>query len=478
MLCPPGVVAILAGEMPTKEVAPANSAAQVSLYRPVISLFQGIVGSGVLALPYCVARGGLLPSTLLFIGIWIATIRTTVQTLACASKYLQSHHAQQPPLKYDPESGDPLPSTAPPPIVSYHQLCEETFGKRHASWIAWSTLVLCQWTAGVGYFVFVSNNLLEVLSPSSTPAPTDVSSAAMTNNNAVVPVDAAVSLATPGSIILCMAVVEMLLCTPRSAAYLEFPSMAGNVSFVFGTMCLMYYCVFEKGISMDNIQIVGTASGIMETFGVAVFAFSSHAQTLSIYCGCPPAVRRSFTSLVVAAQFAALASFFIFSFGVSGAFGSSTQAIVFNNLPPDAVITSAMRLAISFLLVANYPIANFPNFHVIETTVVDASHTGARILSRYMVVMSAAVTAYLCGESFGEVSAVTGGLNAVTAFVLPPAFYLKMMSKNGYPVSRVEHAFCWCLIVVGLFGGLGSTLSGLVGIVSTRSIDEAGTLAS
>ena len=49
-----------------------------------ISFFKSVAGSGVLAMPYCFMRAGAIPSVVLVVLVWMATVREIQQLCTIA----------------------------------------------------------------------------------------------------------------------------------------------------------------------------------------------------------------------------------------------------------------------------------------------------------------------------------------------------------------------------------------------------------
>ena len=61
-----------------------------------MSLFKSVVGSGVLAVPYCFTRAGVPVTLALMVIVWMATVRTIHQVCTCAMKIDGSMMALRP----------------------------------------------------------------------------------------------------------------------------------------------------------------------------------------------------------------------------------------------------------------------------------------------------------------------------------------------------------------------------------------------
>eukprot|EP00760_Papus_ankaliazontas_P036415 PhM_4_TR8304/c0_g1_i1/m.25042/K14209/SLC36A, PAT; solute carrier family 36 (proton-coupled amino acid transporter) len=471
------------------------------------NVLKSVIGSGVLAMPYCFMKAGLIPSLLLLIIIWVVSLRTTIQVVRCAlmidshsiaillnpenrskagsvkndsitRRFVENleagssgstllkgkhHHTHggiygsfAGPSNADTYSDDELLDIAShnsfavaladvahqstshqegeEDVVSYMQLCTATFGRKWGQWFAWIGLLPAQWVTGISYLLFVAQNSAHALGLGET---------------------------------FTTVLVTILACamvTPRTMDYLSVTSTAGNIAFLIGFSTIMYYAAFVHKLDFErNVEPGGTLMGVFEAFGIMVLSYSAHPEVLAVVSTANHEARGILPRLVSIALVIILFAFSAFSVLVYASFGMDTQSIVFDNLPNGPVM-STVRMAISVMLMANYPLVMFPIFHVFETTLFDAHHAPSRMGERYFFVLSTAIAAVVVGSNFGAVAAIVGGLVTICAFVLPPIFSLRLTPhlSEGWCLM----SFDLFVVIFGSFGCVFSVASGFQALLT------------
>eukprot|EP00759_Apiculatamorpha_spiralis_P044551 PhF_6_TR41529/c0_g2_i1/m.62916 len=153
-----------------------------------LNLFKSIAGIGVLALPYCYMKAGIVYSVFLTALVWLMSLRTTIQLCSSAINmegtlmFLRSSRRLS-VVVVDHES------------ISFHQLCTSAFGESYGGALAWGALVPPQFFVAVSYLVFIGHNSPWIWDPQR--------------------------------VIAAAAVIEMILCIPYSTEYLKYTSAIG-----------------------------------------------------------------------------------------------------------------------------------------------------------------------------------------------------------------------------------------------------------
>ena len=438
-----------------------------------LGIFKGVAGSGVLAMPWCMMRAGWVASILLVLVVWAATVRTIVQVCRCAIQITPKSTAKPmlvtvPETETEPEPQDDSlvnkllcalrvrksskkpkgPKEKLDPI-GYGQLMDAAFQNEKAGfWISWLCVIPCQWIAAVAYVIFVAANSAPIFSDTLSPR----------------------------YMTLAMTLIELALCMPKGTKHLSFSSAFGNVAFFCGTGAMLVYSIAVQGLKWSNVRAFTNARGVFEAFGILVFAFAAHTETLAIMASATGRGRQKFPYLVFLAFLLALTVFVGFSFCVYAAFGDATNAVFFLNLPNDNVVLNILRLSVSLMLVCGYPLLVYPIFHAYEppgsTKAPDANHTSKwhivftknfmwRTLWRWLIIISSGVIAAFVTDGFGPVSTIGGGFTAATSFILPPMFHILM---SAYPIPKWSYALDIVIVLMGVVGGFLSIASGIVSL--------------
>ena len=405
-----------------------------------LNFLKAIIGSGVLALPYAVYRAGIIPSIILLVIIWVISVTTTIQVCQAAAMLSNALHpclhgsftapTSQPRkrLRADARS---LASTShvdnEEDIVSYMQLSMATFGERIGRGCAWISLVPSQFVISASFMIFISHN------------------------------GAVVTGWSPGVLSIMSTLLASVMCIPRTMDYLAYTSTLGNIAFVVSVTCIMWSAV-NQGLHTSNLVWWGSWSGVFEAFGVLCLCFSAHPQALSIATSADSQARKHLPWLITAVLLVALVIFTSFGFIVLAAFGPKTEPVVFDNFPAQNLMMKLVRLLLSVMLQATLPLILFPIFHILETSQIDAHNLSSRLTTRLSITSLAGTFAWLFVDYFEPFVAIVGGLTAITAFILPPLFYLELKPTPTTASERYIAIFC---VILGVLGSLVSIASGI-----------------
>jgi len=466
-----------------------------------MNFLKTVIGSGVFALPYAILKAGVIPSLILLFIIWILSVVTTVQlceaaamltsTLQIFSPYTsrqlspiitpprvyaspEKHRRGTPMLSPEetPLAASPLPSSEyftilgispshprfglqgsglKPPraelrhlastshvageddVVSYMQLSMATFGERAGFSVAWIGLMPAQFVIGASFLIFAIHNV------------------------------AAITGYPPGVITVLSTLIASLMCIPRTMDYLAYTSTLGNIAFFVSVTCIVWSSA-EHGLHMSNLVWWGSWSGFFEAFGVLCLSFSAHPEALSIMNEADAKAKKQMPWLIAAVLSVALVVFTAFSFVVLSAFGDKTQPIVFDNLPAQSWSIKLVRLLISLMLQATFPIVMFPIFHILETSQIDAYNITSRLMTRVSITLSVGAFAWFFVNYFEPIAAIVGGFIAITAYILPPLFYLELKATPSTSLERNAAIFS---VTFGLLGCIVSIVSGIQTIMAT-----------
>lgn len=240
---------------------------------------------------------------------------------------------------------------------------------------------------------------------------------------------------------------------------------------------MLIYSIVVQGMKWSNVRAFTSVKGAFEAFGILVFAFAAHTETLAIMAAATGRGRQKFPYLVFLAFLVALIVFAGFSFCVYAAFGDATNAVFFLNLPNDNVVLNIIRLSVSLMLVCGYPLLVYPIFHSYEppgsTKDPDATHTSKwsivftknfvwRTLWRWLIIISNGFVAAFVTDGFGPVSTIGGGFTAATSFILPPMFHILMRQQA---IPRWSYGLDSAIVLMGVIGGILSIASGIISLV-------------
>eukprot|EP00759_Apiculatamorpha_spiralis_P013687 PhF_6_TR20486/c0_g2_i1/m.29498 len=204
------------------------------------NVLKSIIGAGVLALPYCILRAGVIPTFILLIVVWIVSAWTTVilcisaETLDNTMKALVAKTTPLVTLRDSFIKSTSQHEDGEDDIVTYHQLSIATFGTRYGAKIAWLGIVPAQWIVGVSFLIYINENTAHALGYSE------------------------------GVVALVMTAVATLMSTPRTMDYLSYTSTFGNTAFLCGIISIVLYAVFIQGLSFNHVEMYGSVGGVFE----------------------------------------------------------------------------------------------------------------------------------------------------------------------------------------------------------------------
>lgn len=146
-----------------------------------------------------------------------------------------------------------------------------------------------------------------------------------------------------------------------------------------------------------------------------------------------------------------------FSLAIPGylSFTDQTQGNILNNFPLDDTAINVARIIFAFTMYLTYPMELFVTREVLTELLFkskksDWIHYPTTI---FLVALSFAITAIF--SDLGVVFELTGGFSAsMVAYIMPPACYIKLSSKNKTYWRKVA---CWCLLIFGVIVMILST---------------------
>lgn len=209
------------------------------------------------------------------------------------------------------------------------------------------------------------------------------------------------------------------------------------------------------------------------SFGIILFAFGGASTFPTIQNDMNN--RKKFTKSVYAAFVVILVLYLPIAVGAYFVYGEHTNANIILSLNGGIVVTLAnvflvIHLVLAFLIVIN-PVAQ-----EIEN-IFDVPHEFCFL--RCIVRTCMVLLMVMVGETvpqFSKILALVGGSTiTLLTFVLPNYFYMKLCSQESPDWVKREiplhmRIYMWELILIGIFGGLGSTFSAVHAIFNTHSI--------
>ena len=401
-----------------------------------VNLLKCVVTCAVLTMPYCVARAGVIPTAVVCCLVYVISVRTTTQVATCAALItstmtaparsfggLSAQEARVLGLDGDDDCDD---------IVSYMQLCHATFGKRTGDYIAWASIMPCQWFGGLTAMVFLGQNTSSMLDGNIQP----------------------------GSVTLLLMTLQFAMCAPRSTGYLAYTSLFGNVAFACGVGTMTYHALMIHGVKADEMEPYGTIPGAMEAFGIIIFSFSAQAEMLGVLSSANASARRNIGKIIIYVQSVILVVFLGFAYVVYAAYGSTTKPIAFDNLPEGSYFVRIVRLLMTVMVTTSYPLIVFPLFHVFETTVIDPGDIWSRLIVRWTIILTNGIVGAYLVDRFASITAISGGFAAVVAFILPPMFSIALMQRTGIVGNVADYG----AIVIGVIALVMSVVGGIMGL--------------
>lgn len=263
----------------------------------------------------------------------------------------------------------------------------------------------------------------------------------------------------------------------RHMKYLAPSSVFADLCYAFGFAALMVVDVanINRHNGADPTALGASdatawrTAGLPVFFGVVIYCFEGVSMVVPIYAS----YNRRVAFKVLWSLNSALVTILFALFGVAGyvAFGSATRDIITLNLPSDAPVTIAVRLAFCLGLFCTYPIMMFPVFNVIEGPLFGyIASRGAggptsrletkRTLFRIVVVLTTLAVA-LTIPNFGLFVSLIGSTACCSlAFVLPCYFHLRLCRPRL--VVRIIDTLIIMLGIVGAVVGLQAAVSNII----------------
>ena len=227
-------------------------------------------------------------------------------------------------------------------------------------------------------------------------------------------------------------------------------------------------------------------SGFPSFFGIAIFAYSAHAEGLTISQDLPEETRRVYPSILLRTFLFITVLYVLFGGACYYLFGAGTPDIIFEAMAAGTLLTTVVKLAVSAVLLAQFPIAMMPALQIMEPPLVKAlgrggdeggggAGGGGELSKRALVgtgvfrAVTVALLAYvaLCLPFFYDLMSIVGSFSTgLLGFVLPPLMYLKFADKELSPTVRMANmAIC----AIGVIGGLYCSYDTAVGMLANMA---------
>lgn len=235
---------------------------------------------------------------------------------------------------------------------------------------------------------------------------------------------------------------------------------------ILSLLALMTYGFIYAGLINDSLSIFSEigfdpSSVMMKSrnanfgawFGISQFAFGGFPIVMIVYEDmAEPQHVIKVTAWVFMLTWAMCSAFAVLGYLC---YGEMTEDIVYLNFE-SALFRTGSNIAICTILVLSYVLQMFPCYTCMEhfceaRKPLDQLHY---TIVRALVVGSTILVAYLV-PSMAVVLDVLGGVaGALTSFVLPALVYMSVATH----IRMMERMACWVMVVLGCIGGVQSTL--------------------
>mmetsp|Transcript_7543 Transcript_7543/g.21614 ORF Transcript_7543/g.21614 Transcript_7543/m.21614 type:complete len:418 (-) Transcript_7543:36-1289(-) len=397
-----------------------------------VNILKGLIGLGILNLPYASAQVGWLPSIIGMAVVAAMTVYGIFFAVMAKHKLERNIGDKMEPTgsfgyAMDAAGRDPGSSPTPSEAADRHwglgcfdAVVFEVLGAPgQALWIF--SVLFCQYGCAIAYITVIANSAENFIEekPTETADPHRV------------PV-----LCVIGVVLVAFSMARRL----RGVAYL---SLAGLLVYVFIFVALLWESAtkIHQGTFNRTAKVVRHEhSGFAEWFGIVSFAFGALPVALSVYEEMNKP--HDFIKVTTCTFFVCWAIYA--SFGVLGylCYGDETREVVIFNFTQGSFLRYGSELTISAILLLTYVVQMMPVFSCLQVFVGTAMHW---MMVRTFTVVSTVVVAYFIPDTVTIISICGAFAAAVSCFVLPPIVYMRMEP----PPSTAEYLVACGLVVLG-----------------------------
>eukprot|EP01094_Clydonella_sp_ATCC50884_P009510 TRINITY_DN19043_c0_g1_i1.p1 TRINITY_DN19043_c0_g1~~TRINITY_DN19043_c0_g1_i1.p1 ORF type:complete len:438 (-),score=67.65 TRINITY_DN19043_c0_g1_i1:200-1444(-) len=391
-----------------------DGSAKASNVASFFNVVNSFFGSGVLGLPYAFKMSGTVGGAVVLLSIAIAARYCMTLLLMCRNVLVGEH----------PESP-----------ASYGDVGRHALGPMGAL-VVNASLVFTQIGFCTVYMIFISENLVEVLNHGSEVQFIVLATIALT-----------------------------MLSWLRSLKWLAPFSLLAELCTVLGLCIVNYYATLLLFDSERPPVAHFRPSTFALCIGIASATFEGIALVIPIQqsMATPNDYPKVLNIAFVCVTFFFLVSGLISYMG----FGDDIHSMVTENLPPESIVSSSVKLTLCVALFFTYPIQLFVVIDILERALFPVSESRTapselswsayasgvelkrNILRAALVCMTATIAALV--PHFGEVIGLVGSLgSSLLAYILPPLFYVVIFNDSLSTVSKGLHLL---LMLIGVCAG-------------------------
>jgi len=374
-----------------------------SWWETLSTIFKGVVGSGILALPVAFKETGLALGTiclLIFAVISLYTHRIIILTIQALRKKQLG---------------------GPDGRIEYQDLSRYTFGWLGEAISAFS-MITTQLGGCVSFLVFIAENMRDVTGVSVV------------------------------NVMFCLFPVLTLMALIKDGSLFAGTSHLGNLALILAISTVFWYGFSHSPPSSDLSKYTHfRPHGLPIFFGIGVYTFSAHCEVVFIEQSMKK--RSEFLSVLTSAFVAITALYLAFGALCYMFFGDQTSEIIFENLGTSNFVLF-VKVCICVALLVQYPLVLLPATTTIEDLL---KAKESMVWSNIVRILLVAFTVFLAIAipSFEVVTSFVGAFsNGVVAFVLPPLCYLAHAPNLG----SLEKCFNYGLAVFGVVASVYSSI--------------------
>jgi proton-coupled amino acid transporter len=399
---------------------------KASMAQCVLTLFKGMIGSGVLFLPKAYEQGGLYGSNIAMFVIYLLSIYCIVLLV----------EIRRSPAAV--KAGSPL----------YGDLAGLTLGES-GRYIVDASIVLSQLGVCCCYMIFISDNVRQSLMLLTT---CQMKWAAFT-------------------VVGLQGLTYVPLSWVRRIHYFGLSSLFADVLIVVGLCYIFGVTVTEEQVTPPVVKNWNLAEFPM-FLGTAVYTFEGIGLVVPIFNSMKPELRPKFNTMVIAVFTGCLVLVSVFASFVYMSLGERVQTVITKELPHDVFSsgTVAVQLAYSLALMLTYPIQIYPAICILEKYLIPYSSKDRpevkwhKNFFRAVVVAFTVLVATACSANITAFVAFLGGTCCV-----PLAFIYPALMHCSIPGVQTKK---WQIVVnylVAIVGGLFVVFCTYLSIVNWKS---------
>lgn len=189
-------------------------------------------------------------------------------------------------------------------------------------------------------------------------------------------------------------------------------------------------------------------------FGICSFAFGGLPIAMVIYEEMSDP--RSFYKVISLAFFVCWVFYSVFAVLGYTCYGASTATVVYFNFAEHSILGAGSVVSVTMMLLLTYVLQMFPIYKCAQIicSKIPQLENLSYVRVRTLVVLSTVVVAYVMPNTIVVLDVLGGIAGSITSFILPAAVFLKVKRD----ASLAEKSMCWLMMVLGGAGGIMATM--------------------